>query len=1026
MILQRGEIFAASLLWVAENYATQVYCFPRGLISPRCQDPNRLLRQGQFHHKYYGELKHWHRDDCDCCINDDYEESSGQASVPIHVSRRKFVHYTSLITGLSGFSAVTPQVNASENVEKRNIIAVPLSPIAPFSTTRTYRTIILANGLQVVLVKDSQAHRSSVALTIEGAGQFSDPEELPGLAHLMEHIVLSSNSGGKAKAMQRKARRIWNDDKYMTDSKYSNEKIDNAAGEEDFEDWLADNEGDSNGFTAPGFVCFHFNGPHEILPEGLERFSRLFTIDAIETTVKEYPYKIPREIKRVDSELDRASDQSRAFYWLKSRFTNLQHPFSRLGAGSRETLQVNPSKEGIDVRPFLLKFFRKHYVASKATLVVIGKEEVRTLDRWISSFSNVMSQSTNSARVCTEQPSFPEAIVDKGRSTKGATQAIILRSKEDAQYDEDIQTLCMEWPLSLTYTRDRCDSRQAPTQHVITAPAVGFVLSQMIARRGPGSLRYFLDKFGWIPKGGTRGLPRISFPVDVSGFQVIRVEIGLTNEGFANRSAAIAAVFESIRTILSTPLQRDLMKQYLAAAWLHGYFFAPRAPDAISLAVDAQRYGIGGNGGIAVQGNWHLMPSPSDDKCADKMKEIITDTLKIMSDEEAAIISLRASSKAIFQFSGGLIDQKISTSPLLKPWRVERVTNARYLLENRAYGGSSYFKSLYWFSGTFDGEKMTPPYLNPLIPTVFRAPRPVLERQTAWGGRRYFYLEDANASEIPQKSIVGLKLTNQNIWSELQLSQTLEVDYKDSRILWRLWQIPPSYVGLIGLPLPMRPPESTIECAFVVQLISELPSQLTSNQIALANLWLLSFDDEILDLAELGSVAGIAYETSLNQAGIRLCFRGVSQTLPSYVRRFCRRFIQHHMNLVDGTTIISDSAYQRAEIEASRSPKISRLQKQQNIIRAPEREVGMEGLALMNSIAGGYLISQGDVLPNESRLLVTSLQQIFGGFKVSIDPFPEPPLREVMYKPYWKPRDASSCLLPGVTLISDACGRVPR
>jgi hypothetical protein len=29
-------------------------------------------------------------------------------------------------------------------------------------------------------VKDTQAQRSSAALTIDGAGQFSDPEEIPG------------------------------------------------------------------------------------------------------------------------------------------------------------------------------------------------------------------------------------------------------------------------------------------------------------------------------------------------------------------------------------------------------------------------------------------------------------------------------------------------------------------------------------------------------------------------------------------------------------------------------------------------------------------------------------------------------------------------------------------------------------------------------------------------------------------------------------------------------------------------------
>jgi hypothetical protein len=61
--------------------------------------------------------------------------------------------------------------------------------------------------------------------------------------------------------------------------------------------------------------------------EGLERFAELFTLDAIETTVAK-PSVIPREIGRVDSELDRTSDASRAFYFLKSNF-DPDHPFAR-------------------------------------------------------------------------------------------------------------------------------------------------------------------------------------------------------------------------------------------------------------------------------------------------------------------------------------------------------------------------------------------------------------------------------------------------------------------------------------------------------------------------------------------------------------------------------------------------------------------------------------------------------------------------------------------------------------------------
>lgn len=118
---------------------------------------------------------------------------------------------------------------------------------------------MLPQGLQVVLVKDKQSLRSSVALTIDGAGQFSDPPDISGLAHLMEHIVLSSSRSTKTKVIQRKARRLWGSG---TMSHGDGEEGD----EEDFEDWLSENDGDSNAFTAPGFVCFHFNSPSEILP----------------------------------------------------------------------------------------------------------------------------------------------------------------------------------------------------------------------------------------------------------------------------------------------------------------------------------------------------------------------------------------------------------------------------------------------------------------------------------------------------------------------------------------------------------------------------------------------------------------------------------------------------------------------------------------------------------------------------------------------------------------------------------------
>ena len=967
--------------------------------------------------------------DSDCCVYSNTTSSPSGAttalshSLLVHTSRRKFIQHATAAFTICGYSSspATAAVDNTAATKNKNVIAVPLGPLAPFSSVRTYRNLELSNGLKVLLVQDKNALQSTAAISINGAGQFSEPAEIPGLAHLMEHIVLSSSrERGRKKVLRRKARKIWKNG--SGNKQINGGDINSIEEEEDFESWLEDNDGDSNAFTAPGFVCFHFNIPHESLPEGLERFSQLFTLDEVENTITEKPYVIPREIGRVNGELDSTSDQSRAFYFLKQQI-NPEHPFSRFTAGSTRTLQTLPAEEGIDIPIELLLFFRDHYIASRATLVVVSKDNVSTLDRWISPFSNVMSQQVeNEFQVMTQ---LPQPLLDES-AIKTPTQSIILRSKDDVQLDENIQTLCIEWPLTLAHSRIPFDSRQAPTQNIITSASIGFVLSQMISRRGPGSLRFFLEKFGWVPHT-TKGVPRITFPVDVSGFQILRMEIGLTLEGFQSRSAVVAAVFEGLRTILLKPLQLDLIKQYLSTGLLHGYLFAPRPPDAIALAVDALRYGIGGTSGVGNNNfNWYLMPSPEDNLGIERMREAVTETLRIMVDERKAIVSFRASPKAIFEYSGGIVDQKITTVPLFAPWNREPITGARYLVESRANGGYAYLKSLTWFASTFDGEELSPPSINPLIPTNIRPPRPVIERQGNWG-RKFFYLEEANASDSLSQTIgrEGLKLTNEGIWHELKTTVSVEADSK-----WKLWQIPPSYKGSVGLQLPLRPPEPGIECAFVVQLLSSLPATFTTSQLALVNLWLISFDDEILGLAELGAAAGIAYETSLNRSGLRICFRGVSQTLPSYVRRFCRSLVRHHGKLMDGSTKMGYSVPKRASALANRSPQMTRAEKDfvaDFVTKVSERDVANEASSFLKSTSGGYLIAQGDVLPRESQQIASELQIIFQNYlKASNNFLARPELRELLYKPIWKPTDSSPCLLPGVPLIADACGRVPR
>ena len=58
----------------------------------------------------------------------------------------------------------------------------------PFVDVRDYEHITLANGLRCLLVSDPGSEKSSAAMDVR-VGHFSDPDELPGLAHFCEHML---------------------------------------------------------------------------------------------------------------------------------------------------------------------------------------------------------------------------------------------------------------------------------------------------------------------------------------------------------------------------------------------------------------------------------------------------------------------------------------------------------------------------------------------------------------------------------------------------------------------------------------------------------------------------------------------------------------------------------------------------------------------------------------------------------------------------------------------------------------------
>jgi len=63
----------------------------------------------------------------------------------------------------------------------------------PSLDDRTYRVVRLPNQLETLLVHDPQADKASAAMDV-AVGSFSDEDDMPGMAHAVEHVSLPRGS----------------------------------------------------------------------------------------------------------------------------------------------------------------------------------------------------------------------------------------------------------------------------------------------------------------------------------------------------------------------------------------------------------------------------------------------------------------------------------------------------------------------------------------------------------------------------------------------------------------------------------------------------------------------------------------------------------------------------------------------------------------------------------------------------------------------------------------------------------------
>ena len=208
--------------------------------------------------------------------------------------------------------------------------------------TRDYRSVMLDNGLQALVVSDPDADKAAAALDVN-AGSANDPTDRPGLAHFLEHMLFLGT------------------EKYPDPGEYGR--------------FISEHGGASNATTSFAHTNYFFDVDAAHLEGALDRFAQFFVSPRFD---REY---VERERQVVHSEYisRRRNDRLRSFAaWQQA--LDPRHPLSGFLVGNASTLADRPDS---DIRDELIDFYERNYSSHLMKLVVVGREPLDVLEGWV-------------------------------------------------------------------------------------------------------------------------------------------------------------------------------------------------------------------------------------------------------------------------------------------------------------------------------------------------------------------------------------------------------------------------------------------------------------------------------------------------------------------------------------------------------------------------------------------------------------------------------------------------------------------
>ncbi|KAG2444954.1 hypothetical protein HXX76_001690 [Chlamydomonas incerta] len=189
---------------------------------------------------------------------------------------------------------------------------------------------------------DKAPVKKAAAAMAVGVGSFSDPEDIPGLSHYLEHML------------------------FMGSGRYP--------AENEYDDFLTKHGGSSNAFTDLELTNYHFEVAPPHLAGALDRFAQFFIAPLVS------PASLEREVLAVDSEFSQVlQDDHCRLSQIMCHTSRPGHVYNKFSWGNRKSLWETPQAAGVDVRERLLEYYKQHYGADRCCLVVLGGEPLDEL-----------------------------------------------------------------------------------------------------------------------------------------------------------------------------------------------------------------------------------------------------------------------------------------------------------------------------------------------------------------------------------------------------------------------------------------------------------------------------------------------------------------------------------------------------------------------------------------------------------------------------------------------------------------------